>query len=887
MARKWSLLFRAVESFLRLTSRILTILWRGWGYSRLVVVMLLGIFILTAGMPVVLSQMTGASQIAQSFGKEQKSGVQDIKSQIQEVKKLQDEGLYYTACKTLIATVLPFYAGLTCDDLDKTYWQEIKNKIDAQNNDTQVIIWFYFGEIMRVIGDLEKSEEALNNGLKVAKNLSSEQQAVIYLSLANTFRAKGNLERDRRSSPVYDYMPWQYVKREEIEEATEYYKKAQENYQIAIDYSSSSIFRFIAQVNLLSLLIEKNQLREAQELSSQIYSQKSNISEIPENLKLKVIYAQINFAKSLAYLNQISEKRDIPTVLYAKKLAYFNQTSEQQDKLVDNPIIKLLTELQKEAKTLNSKTAESYVLGNLGGMYEYLGKLNKAQKATEEALYLAQPSEASDIAYQWQWQMGRLLKQQGKIKEAIASYETAVKTLESVRGDLLAINSDVQFSFRDNVEPLYRELVDLLLIPDGETAPSDINLKKSIYYVDNLQVAELENNLRCSLQKFAPVRININNKNNNPIQTTINEINKFLAYYPQESKAALIYPIILNNKLSIIMIIKDKPIFINLYLINHEKLQDDINNALMNLTKEPFDQNVDKEPLKKLYELLIAPLKQHIEKNKVKNLIFVLDSSLKRIPLAALHDGHQFLVQKDYFISVAPSIQLLKTRNTKEIQLRALIAGGTKELSNQKQISDDMKVEEQIGVEKQIGAVESFFIHPKPKILFKKSGNPFTKSSFKDAIKSSAYNVVHIVAHGRFSSDPKKTVIVTDDNSDIEENYTININEFREIFKSGALRESIELLVLSSCETAQGDNRAVLGIAGIAVRANALGTIAPLWLVGQEYSNEIIKNFYHNLLNENMNKAEALHFAQKSFLDKPDVPSHAPYRWAGFILVGN
>ena len=79
----------------------------------------------------------------------------------------------------------------------------------------------------------------------------------------------------------------------------------------------------------------------------------------------------------------------------------------------------------------------------------------------------------------------------GDNEKAIASYEAAIETLESVRGDLLSINSDVQFNFRDNVEPLYRQIVAQLL-PAGEDNPSQENLRKAIYYVDSLQLAELE-----------------------------------------------------------------------------------------------------------------------------------------------------------------------------------------------------------------------------------------------------------------------------------------------------------------------------------------------------------------------------------------------------------
>jgi hypothetical protein len=87
-------------------------------------------------------------------------------------------------------------------------------------------------------------------------------------------------------------------------------------------------------------------------------------------------------------------------------------------------------------------------------------------------LLIAQTIDAPDIAYQWQWQLGRLLKTKGDIKGALFAYDEAYKTLKSLRSDLAAINPDVQFSFRESVEPVYRQFVDLLLRTEGNTEPS-------------------------------------------------------------------------------------------------------------------------------------------------------------------------------------------------------------------------------------------------------------------------------------------------------------------------------------------------------------------------------------------------------------------------------
>ncbi|MEB3827921.1 hypothetical protein [Phormidium sp. CCY1219] len=96
----------------------------------------------------------------------------------------------------------------------------------------------------------------------------------------------------------------------------------------------------------------------------------------------------------------------------------------------------------REAKTLNDPRAESYALGSLGRLYELAHQSKEAQTLTQEALAIAQATNAADIAYRWQWQLGRVLKEQGNKKQAIAAYPVAVETLQSLRKDLAAINPD-------------------------------------------------------------------------------------------------------------------------------------------------------------------------------------------------------------------------------------------------------------------------------------------------------------------------------------------------------------------------------------------------------------------------------------------------------------
>ena len=137
--------------------------------------------------------------------------------------------------------------------------------------------------------------------------------------------------------------------------------------------------------------------------------------------------------------------------------------------MASNPdIAEFLATAIEHARSLNDKRSESYALGNLAGLYEKNQQWAEAQELTEKALLLAQATNSDDIAYQWQWQLGRIMKAKDDRKGAIAAYTSAVDTLEALRSDLVAISSDVQFSFRESVEPVYRELVSLLLQPGAE-----------------------------------------------------------------------------------------------------------------------------------------------------------------------------------------------------------------------------------------------------------------------------------------------------------------------------------------------------------------------------------------------------------------------------------
>ena len=384
-----------------------------------------------------------------------------------------------------------------------------------------------------LLGKLEKSnkilyEELDNNGIK------KDEKIKILLSLGNTQRMTANRARERREAKSYnEYQECKIFNNSPEEKkiaskALESYQKASYMAQEALDVlknSSESAGRDKYFLLSTQIQAEINQLSLMLEINGEDNIIKSNWQEAEKNVVRKLgelspsranIYARINLAQSLNCFNSLEED-------------YNNKRKE------------LLLTAIKQAQEIGDKRAESYALGNLGHFYEDKKQLSEALKYTKEAFPITKAYHSPDIAYRWQWQLGRIYKAQGNKQEAIKFYEAAVETLESARKYLLGTDSELQFSFRDSVEPVYRELVDLLLTDETTSTKQidfqkavdkkEVNLKKAIDRIDELQLAEIENYFRCNLSQLVNVNQKIRDKN---------------------LKAAFIYPIILKDRLEVI-----------------------------------------------------------------------------------------------------------------------------------------------------------------------------------------------------------------------------------------------------------------------------------------------------------------------------------------------
>ncbi|WP_427156942.1 CHAT domain-containing protein [Aliinostoc sp. HNIBRCY26] len=641
------------------------------------------------------------------------------------------------------------------------------------------------GDTLENVGELEKSRLALEASLAIYQRLKSpENIALTLLSLGNNARIQ------QKNSQAIAF------------------------YEQVFNISPSPLTKVKARLNHLNLLIAEKQLAAAQVLIPEI---QSLLSEMPPSRPS--IYARINLAHSLGSLN--------------------TPTSE---------IAQLLATVVQQARSIEDIRAEAYALGNLGSLYEKTRQIPEAINLTQQALILAQTSNAPEISYLWQWQMGRLLKAQGNFTGAIAAYDATIETLNSLRTDLVALSQDIQFNFRDNVEPVYRESVALLLENSGEK-PDIPTLEKARNRIEALQLAELDNFLREACLQGQKVILDQIVDQENP-------------------NTAILYPIILPERLQVIVKIPQQPL--RHFTVN--KSQAAVERTLAQLQEyilEP-DRTEEVQTLsQEVYNWLIQPIASNLATSQVNTLVFVLDGAFRNIPLAALYDGEKYLVEK-YAVALSLGLQLSAPKSLAQKPVNVLAAGLVQPPPQFPTFPPLPGIKLEFDLIAQTGASTK-------KLL----DQDFTSTTLEKNVNTVPFNVLHLATHGQFSSRPENTFILASDGS-------INVLQFDNLLRSQSETNTqiLELLVLSACQTATGDNRATLGLAGAAVKAGARSTLASLWHINDQSTAILIGEFYSELINNKVTKAEALRRAQVKLLTS--YPNYSrPSYWAAYVLVGN
>lgn len=627
-----------------------------------------------------------------------------------------------------------------------------------------------FGNILRLTGDFSTAQSVLKQGLELAEKLNLEKDADLV-----RFQL-GNLA----------------VARQLPQEALLYYQ------QTAIP---NSPVRLAALVKQMGILIQLQQREAAQGLIIPI-----------QNLLLN------------APLNQLSIYTEIE----------FAEVLIQLDNTENFTAAKILIAANQKADKMGEFRAQSYALGRLGHLYEQTQQWKDAKKLTQQALEIAQKNGADDISYQWRWQIGRIEQATQHLGNAIANYIEAVNILQSLRQDLVAVNQDVQFSFRASVEPVYRQLVDLLL-----QQPNQEHLITARKTIQALQSAELANYFRQACNQIKPV--------------SVEKI---------DPHAAIIYPIILRDRIEVILSIPNQPLRHYATSIPQSEVENTINQMRQSMRQTSFEGE-RLAVAQRIYTWLIGGAASELANSPINTLVFVLDGSLRNLPMAALHDGKEYLIEK-YQIAIAPSLEIYPPQPRRLSQLRAVIAG----ISKPNQELDPLP-----GVQQEINTIRGKLAAT---ILLNED---FTLENLQEQLKNRSFSILHLATHAQFSYQVEDTFILA-------WNQKINPKQLNSLLSERELdAPPIDLLVLSACQTAKGDNRATLGLAGVASRSGARSTLASLWTVNDQSTTLLMQEFYHHLLSQKLTKGAALRQAQLHLLGQTEF--NHPFHWAPFIIVGN
>lgn len=494
------------------------------------------------------------------------------------------------------------------------------------------------------------------------------------------------------------------------------------------------------------------------------------------------------------------------------------------------------------SESIDDHRAASYAWAYLGRLYKTERRYQDALDLTRRAVLSAQQAVAPEALYRWHWQAGQLFVKLGQPNEAIEAYRRAAFVLRSVRAELLASSGPASVPFRQAVGGLYYELADLLLQRAASGAAADMEpvLREARDTVELLKVDELRNYFGDECVDAAHSRI-----------ASLEQV---------APTAAIIYPILLPDRLELLVSLPGGLQRVAVP-VGADRVIKEI--RLLRHFLEKRTTNEFRPHAQQLYDWLIRPLEARWGTARPHTLVFVPDGPLRTIPMAALHDGTGFLIQR-YAVATTPGLTLTDSRPLKRQAIRALSIGLAEAVQGYAALPH---------VAEEVRAVNRLF-----------GGDLLLNEDFlvprvESELKEQPFSLVHIASHGQFENDARNSFLLAYDDKLTMDRLDRFIGRMR--YRD----EPLELLTLSACDTAEGDDRAALGLAGVAIKAGARSALATLWSINDESSSQLVGEFYQQLRDPSVSKATALQRAQLKLLDHP-MYQHPAY-WAPFLLLNN
>ncbi len=589
-------------------------------------------------------------------------------------------------------------------------------------------------------------------------------------------------------------------------------------------------------------------------------------------------------------------------------------------------------------RQVGDHSGEATVLSNLGLVFSKLSMFDDAQNAYHQALAIyrtlgERPGESITLN-----NLGLLFKEQKETELAIIFYKQAVNITESLRRDLRSFTKADRQAYAGKVADTYRNLANLLLqqdrvleaqqvldllkvqelqdylkdvrgneqtakgldlLPPEQRIISDYNAiqnravqaereltdllrlsQPTPAQVERMQtLREVQRLARQQIKEFfASPAIAAILRQSQANASKVDNLAQFQALQARlqqmQNRTAIFYPLILSDRLELVLVLpQGQPIR---RVVNISSA--DLNRAVIAMRsdlRDPTSLDILSSS-KKLYDILIAPLAKELADNKIQTIIYAPDSALRYIPLSALYDGKQWLVQK-YSTNYVTAASLTNLAEQRRVRNPRILAGAFAEGEFSFRVGD-----------RQFTFAGLPFAGKEVSLLAEKIPNTtkllnreFTARNTISQLNR--FNIVHLATHASFVvGQPEDSFVMFGDGSR---------SSLRDV--STWILKDVDLVVLSACETGiggkLGTGEEIMGFGYQMQYAGAKAVIASLWQVSDGGTQALMTAFYSALKDGKFSKAEALAEAQKTMINAKSQSlnlSH-PYYWSAFILIGN
>ena len=782
----------------------------------------------------------------------------------------------------------------------------------------------YFNQaqlLLHAVGDRDGEAATLTNIGAVYSNLGENQKTLDYYNQSlPVYRAVGDRAGEANSRYVVG----------KVYDALGEKQKALESYELALPILRDTGNRAGEAITLINI--------------GKVYS------DLGEKQKALESYNQV-----LPILRAVGDRAGEATTLNNIGRVY-SDLGEMQ-KALD-----FYTQALPLSRFVGDREGEAATLNNIGAVYSALGEKQKALEYYTQALPLAtavnDPILESGISY-------NLMVSQRTPQPALAIFygKQAVNLLQQVRGNIQGLDKELQKSFLASKNDYYRGLADLLIdqgrLPEAQQALDLLKQQEYSDYVRGgagdtlspLTLTPAEERAEADYQKSTAQLVSLGEqwarlkkiatrtpeeeKQFRDLSNQLDAASKGLdAFYArlyvlfgkdsaankqvadvkgdvsaledqiaETSHTAALYTMVTADHYRVIVITATATVAREYAITGME-----LNKKVADFEQVLRNPGQDPKPLaQELYTILIGPVKADLDQAKAETLVWSLDGVLRYVPVAALYDGNQYVVENYNTVTITPASIAHLSEKPDVSNLSAAAMGISHQYEAGLPALPAVAVElgdvvKDANVQRANGALPGTIL----------LDGQFTELAMEKQLDGRP-NVVHIASHFVFKpGDDSQSYLLLAGKDEAGAGFHLTVADFRDN-KNLALRHT-DLLTLSACETGMSgsasNGREVDGLGTMAQLKGARAVISSLWSVNDASTGQLMGDFYKRWVDGagKVTKVEALREAQLDLLlgrvtaaagadgrgfaraktgsEAPKGYAH-PYYWAPFVLMGN